>query len=75
MKAGYILIAAIAGIWATSLFFGYIKSVSKTFLNTPSVVDSSSTKTQVQDTIDDTKYKQKQMMDDIKQKIQDAHNH
>jgi len=74
MKPSTVLLIAVAGLWATSIFFGYIKGLSKTFSNTPAVVDSSSIKAQEQSTIEDTKEKQKQMMDDIKQKIQDARN-
>jgi len=74
MKPSYILLIAVAGLWATSIFFGYIKGLSKTFANTPAVVDSTSLKAQEQQTIEDTKEKQKQMMDGIKQKIQDARN-
>jgi hypothetical protein len=73
MNLGYILLIIFAGFWVLSLFFGYIGGLSKTFSNTPSAMDSSAIKTQEQKTIDDTKDKEKQMMDDMKQKIQDGY--
>jgi len=68
----YVIILTVAGLLAASVFFSYIKGIGKTFANNPAIVDSSSTKDQMQKTIDDTKEKQQQMMADIKQKIEDA---
>jgi len=72
MNWGTILVVAFAGLWALSLFCAYISGLSKTFSRTPAAMDSSSLKTQEQKIIQDTKDKQQQMMDDIKQKIQDG---
>lgn len=75
MNAGIILILAIAGIWVLGIFFGVIGGLSKTFHQTPTVVDSSSLKSQAHQTIQDTEEKRQQLMDDMKQKMQDASQH
>jgi hypothetical protein len=72
MNIGLIIIIAIAGIWALGLFFGAIGGLSKTFTHSPTVMDSSSLKTQEHQSIEDTKEKQQKLMDDMKQKMQDA---
>ena len=71
---GIIIIVAIAGIWALGIFFGLIGGLSKTFTHTPSALDSSAIKSQEQQTIDDTQDKQKKLMDDMRQKMEDAKN-
>lgn len=76
MNMGIIIIIAIAGLWALGIFFGAIGGLTKPFSNVPSGVDSSSTKTQEQQTIEDTQERQKAMMEDMKQKMRDAgHNY
>lgn len=72
MNFWVIIVIAIAGIWALGIFFGVIGGVSKTFTQTPAGMDSSSIKSQEQQTIDDTEEKRRKLMDDMKQKMQDA---
>ena len=54
------------------IFFGLIGGLSKTF-NHPqaSAIDSSATKDQEEQSIEDTKEKQQKLMDDMKQKMED----
>ena len=68
---GIIIVIVIAGIWALGVFLGLIGSFSKPFSHAPAAVDSSDIKIQEQKTIDDTKDKQQQEMDDMKQKLRD----
>ena len=72
MNIGIIIIIAFAGLWALGIFLGDIGGLSKTFTHIPAAIDSSSIKSQEQQTIEDTEEKQQKMMDDMKQKIQDA---
>ena len=72
MNIGIIIIIAIAGLWALGIFLGSSADYPKPFTHTPSAIDSSVIKSQAQQTIEDTEEKRKQMMDDIKQKMQDA---
>ena len=72
MNMGIIIIVAIAGLWAIGIFLGAIGGLSKTFTHTPAAMDSSEIKAQAQQTIDDTEARRKQMMDDMKQKMEDA---
>jgi hypothetical protein len=69
---GIIIIIAVAGIWALGIFLGLIGGLSKTFTHAPAAMDSSSIKDQEQQTIEDTEEKQKKLMDDMKQKREDA---
>jgi hypothetical protein len=71
MNFGIILILAVAALWAIGIFFGIIGGFSKTFKSSPVAMDSSASKSQEQQIIDDTKEKQQKMMDDIKQKMED----
>jgi hypothetical protein len=72
MNIGIIIVIAIAGVWALGIFLGLIGSLSKPFTHNSAVIDSSAVKSQEQQTIQDTEAKRKKMMDDIKQKIEDA---
>lgn len=72
MNIGIIIVIAIAGLWALGVFLGLIGSLSKPFTHNSAAIDSSEIKSQAQQTIDDTEAKRKQMMDDMKQKIEDA---
>jgi hypothetical protein len=72
MNVIIIIFIAVAGIWGLGIFFGVIGGLSKTFSVAPEVNDSSSVKSQEQQFIDDTQDKQKAMMDEMKQKIEDA---
>ena len=72
MNFGIIILIAVAGLWALGIFLGAIGGLSKGFSHTPAAMDSSAIKAQEQKTIDDTEEKRQQMMDDMKQKIQDA---
>jgi hypothetical protein len=74
MNMGIIIIVAIAGLWAIGVFLGVVGGLSKTFTHNPAAMDSSDIKAQAQQSIDDTEAKRKQMMDDMKQKMQDAQN-
>ena len=74
MNIGIIIIIAFAGIWALGIFFGLIGGLSKTFTHTPAAIDSSSIKSQEEQSIQDTEEKRQKMMDDIKQKMLDS-NH
>jgi hypothetical protein len=72
MNMGIIIVIAIAGIWALGIFLGAIGGLSKTFTHTPAAMDSSDIQRQEQKTIDDTQEKQKELMDNMKQKMEDA---
>jgi hypothetical protein len=72
MNMGIIIIIAVAGLWALGIFLGLIGGISKTFTHVPAAIDSSSIKSQEQKTIEDTEEKRQKLMDDMKQKIQDA---
>ncbi len=73
MNIGIIIVIAIAGLWALGIFLGFIGGLSKTFTPTPpAAINSSSIKSQERQTIEDTETKRQKLMDDMKQKIQDA---
>ena len=72
MNMGIIIAIALAGLWALGIFFGLIGGLSKTFTHTPAAIDSSSIKSQEQQTTEQTKEKEQKLMDDIKQKMEDA---
>jgi hypothetical protein len=74
MNMGIIIIIAIGGLWAIGVFLGVIGGFSKAFTHTPTAMDSSAIKTQAQQSIDETEEKRKQMMEDMKQKMEDAQN-
>ena len=71
MNSGIILLIAIAAIWALGIFFGLIGGLSKTFTHAPTAMDSSTIKSQEQQTIQDTEEKRQKLMDDLKQKMED----
>ena len=58
MNMGIIILIAIAGLWALGIFLGLIGGLSKTFTHIPAAIDSSSIKSQEQQTIEDTEEKQ-----------------
>ena len=72
MNMGIIIAIALAGLWALGIFFGLIGGLSKTFTHTPAAIDSSSIKSQEQQTIEDTEAKRQKLMDDMRQKMKDA---
>lgn len=72
MNMGIIILVAVAGLWALGIFLGVIGGLSKTFSHNSPTIDSSAVKSQEEQTIQDTKEKQQKMMDDVKQKMQDA---
>ena len=72
MNIGIMIVIAIAGLWGLGIFLGIIGGFSKTFTHAPAGIDSSSIQSQEQQTIDDTKAKQQKLMDDMKQKREDA---
>ena len=72
MNYGIIIIIAVAGIWALGIFLGIIGGLSKNFTHTPAAMDSSEIQSKAQQSIDETEAKRKQMMDDMKQKMEDA---
>ena len=72
MNAGIIILIAIAGLWALGIFLGAIGGFSKTFSRIPAAMDSSSIKSQEEQTIQDTEEKRKRLMQDMKQKMEDA---
>lgn len=72
MNMGIIIVIAIAGLWALGIFLGLIGGLSKTFTHTPAAIDSSSIKSREQQTIEDTEAKRQKLMDDMRQKMQDA---
>ncbi len=72
MNIGMIIVIAFAVLWALGVFMGAIGGFSKGFSNTPQAIDSSDIKSQQRRTIDETEEKRQKMMDDIKQKMQDA---
>lgn len=72
MNMGIIIMIAVACLWAIGIFMGIIGGLSKPFAHSPAAMDSSDIKSQEQKSIEETEAKRKQMMDDIKQKMQDA---
>jgi uncharacterized protein YoxC len=72
MNIGIIIVIAIAGLWTLGIFLGVIGGLSKTFAHIPAAIDSSSIKSQEQQTTEQTKEKEQKLMDDIKQKMEDA---
>lgn len=72
MNIGIIIVIAIIGLWALGIFFGAIGGLTKPFKNSTAVIDSTSIKDQEQKSIDETEAKRQQLMDDMKQKMEDA---
>ena len=72
MNIGIIIVIAIAGLWTLGIFLGVIGGLSKTFAHIPAAIDSSSIKSQEQQTIEDTEAKRQKLMDDMRQKMKDA---
>jgi len=72
MNVGIIIIITIAGLWALGIFLGAIGGLSKTFTHAPAAMDSSSIKSQEQQTIQETEEKRQKLMGDIKQKMEDS---
>jgi len=72
MNIVIILLIAIAGLWALGIFLGVVGGLSKTFTNTTPAIDSSSTKSKEEQTIQQTEEKRQKLMDDLKQKMEDA---
>ena len=72
MNIGIIIVIAVAGLWALGIFLGAIGGLSKTFTHIPATIDSSSVKSQEQQTAEQTKEKEQKLMDDMKQKREDA---
>ncbi len=72
LNIGIIVVLAVAGIWVLGVFLGIIGGISKPFSSrSPAAVDSSVVQAQEQKTIEDTEAKRKQLMDNMKQKMQD----
>lgn len=71
MNIGIIIAIAVLGLWALSVFVGAIGGFTKAFTHTPTAVDSSVTKDQAQNSIEDTQEKQKQEEQDMKDKMED----
>ena len=72
MNIGIIILITVAGLWALGIFFGAIGGLSKTFTHSPAAMDSSAIQHQEQQSIDDTEEKRQKLMDDMKQKMEDA---
>jgi len=71
MNLGIIIVIAVLGLWALSVFFGVIGGFSKAFNHSQTTIDSSDIKEQQQNTIEDTQEKQKEFEQDMKDKMQD----
>ncbi len=71
-----IILCIVGGLWGLSIFLGFVGGMSKSFKNTPSSVSAQSEKTrkQQQETAEETRLKQRQLMEDMKQKISDGRN-
>lgn len=74
MNIGIMIVIAIAGLWGLGIFLGIIGGFSKTFTHTPAGIDSSSIQSQEQQTTEQAKEKEQKLMDDMKQKREDARN-
>jgi len=72
MNFGFFILIAIAGLWALGIFLGAIGGLSKAFTHTPAAMDSSAIKSREEQSIQDTEEKRQKLMDDMKQKIEDA---
>jgi hypothetical protein len=72
MNIGIMIVIAIAGLWGLGIFLGIIGGFSKTFTHVPASIDSSSIQSQEQQTTEQTKEKEQKLMDDMKQKREDA---
>jgi hypothetical protein len=69
-----LIIAIVLGV--TSLFFGYVRSMSKPFdSNQESSIDVSKTKQQQKEQAQDVEAQRRAYMDDIKQKMRDSQRH
>ncbi|MDE2027302.1 MAG: hypothetical protein KGK03_02060 [Candidatus Omnitrophica bacterium] len=68
MNFGIIIIIVVAGMWALGMLWG---GLNKSFSHAPAAIDSSAVKTEAQQSIDQTKEKQRELMDSMKQKIED----
>ena len=72
MNIGIIIVIAIVGLWGLGIFLGIIGGLSKTFTHVPAPIDSSSIQSQEQQTTEQAKEKEQKLMDDMKQKREDA---
>ena len=74
MNIGVIILIAIAGILGFRVFFwgSSVELYPNPSRTPPAAMDSSLIKSQEQQTIEDTEAKRQKMMDDMKQKIEDA---
>ena len=72
MNIGIIIVIIIGGLWAAGIFLGLIGGLSKTFTHTPAALDSSDARSQEQQHIEDTEARRQKLMDDMRQKIEDA---
>ena len=72
MNMGIIIVIALLALWGLGVFLGIVGGLSKPFSNNTSPFDSSSIKSQEQQTIEETKAKQQKMMEDMKDKMRDA---
>ena len=71
MNIGIMIVVVIAAIWALGILIGMIGGLPKN-PHTPTAIDSSAVQDKEQQTIDDTEAKRQKLMDDMKQKMEDA---
>jgi hypothetical protein len=62
-----IILSIVAAIIAFGLFFGYLRGVGKSFQKTPtSSIQSSKLKDQQREAVEETRRRQRQLMEDLK---------
>ena len=72
MNLTVIILCIVGGLWVLGVFVGYIGSMGKSFQKNPATALQSSTiKKKQSETAEETRLKQQEYMDSIKQKISD----
>lgn len=71
MSLGTFIMVALAAIWIIGIFLGIVTGASKTFKETPANIYNASIKERQQEIVDDSNEKRQEMMDNIRQKIED----
>ena len=71
MNLGIIILIVILGLWGLGIFFGAIGGMAKAFHQPSSPTDSTTLQQREHQSIQDTNDKQKELMQDMKDKMDD----
>ena len=73
MNATVLILCVISGLGALGIYFGYLNGTGKMFQKTPESISAQSTRTKNQQhqAAQDAHARQRQLMDDMRQKIRD----